>query len=152
MIAQISTLLALLAASAVAAPLRRVTLDPTLCYTLTSGGEVNYLDSASSVLDVEAHPDRQALIDQNDKGVRFQFPGGEGGAVVNQAHADHFVGLSGTDWRTDVGSQTVGRASVTSSGTGVVIQSGPAFIGADGKENSNAFVWEINEIPCANLD
>ena len=36
--------------------------------------------------------------------VRFRFPEGINGPVVCQAHNDHFVGLSGSSFRTDVGS------------------------------------------------
>uniref|UniRef100_A0A0W0FTL8 Uncharacterized protein n=1 Tax=Moniliophthora roreri TaxID=221103 RepID=A0A0W0FTL8_MONRR len=68
-------------------------VDPFKCYTLTTGGS-NYLDSSDSVLNVENHPNRQALIDDNDKGVSFRFPGGMGGPVVCQAHNDHRVGLA----------------------------------------------------------
>lgn len=36
--------------------------------------------------------------------VRFRFPQGLNGPVVDQAHNDHFVGRSGNGFRADVGS------------------------------------------------
>ncbi|ESK93239.1 hypothetical protein Moror_14601 [Moniliophthora roreri MCA 2997] len=127
-------------------------VDPFKCYTLTTGGS-NYLDSSDSVLNVENHPNRQALIDDNDKGVSFRFPGGMGGPVVCQAHNDHRVGLANDGkWRTDYG-ETGWPAKVLDGGSGVIIANPPEtrFISGTGGLTEEKFVWDLQEISCMKL-
>ncbi|KAK7051551.1 hypothetical protein VNI00_004530 [Paramarasmius palmivorus] len=127
-------------------------VDPFKCYTLTTG-DSNYLDSKDSVLNVENHPDRQALTDDNDKGVSFRFPGGIGGSVVCQAHNDHQVGLADNGkWRTDNGGDGW-PAKVLDGGHGVIIANPPEtrYISGTGGLTEEKFVWEVKEIPCMKL-
>ena len=61
-----------------------------------------YLARIKSSVYIDTMHSFAELNRDNDKGVRFQFPQGDGGLVICQAHAGHFVGVSGSGWSTDV--------------------------------------------------
>ncbi|KAJ7274877.1 hypothetical protein C8J57DRAFT_1127678 [Mycena rebaudengoi] len=131
-----------------------VTLDPAKCYTLSRDG-TQYLDSTSSVLAIQTHADRAALESGDDKGVRFHFPGGEGGFVVCEAHNDHFVGTTipnAAQWSTnDSLGQTVALATIhiSASGSKVFLNAGPRkHMSSTAGVTTTEFDWDIQEINC----
>ncbi|KAJ7752455.1 hypothetical protein DFH07DRAFT_1031691 [Mycena maculata] len=108
----------------------QVTLDPTLCYTLSTNG-TQYLDWINSVPAIQSHLNRTELEGGTDKGIRFHFPLGENGWVVCEAHDEYYVGttiINPTEWATEdsLGS-TVALATIqiSVSGEQVYLQSGP---------------------------
>jgi len=140
---------ALTFASLVAA---QVTLDPTLCYTLSTNG-TQYLDSTNSVVEIQVHANRTELEQGTDKGVRFHFPLGENGWVVCEAHDDHYVGtiiVNPTEWATeDALGSTNNLATIQISGNQVYINSGPRrMMTATAGVGTTAFNWDIQEINC----
>ncbi|KAJ7466701.1 hypothetical protein B0H11DRAFT_2239579 [Mycena galericulata] len=132
----------------------QVTLDPTLCYTLSTNG-TQYLDSTNSVLQIQVHANRTALEAGTDKGVRFHFPLGVNGWVVCEAHDDHYVGttiVNPTEWATEdsLGS-TVALATIqiSASGDQVFLNSGPRrYMTAAAGVGTTEFDWDILEINC----
>ncbi|KAJ7151258.1 hypothetical protein C8R46DRAFT_1198192 [Mycena filopes] len=132
----------------------QVTLDTSKCYTLSTGG-VNYLDSTDSVLAIQIHTNRTELEHGTDEGVRFHFPLGEKGWVVNEAHDGHYVGTSipnAAKWSTEESlGATVALATIhiSTSGKQVYLNAGPRkHMSSTAGVSTTEFDWDIQEINC----
>ncbi|KAJ7028027.1 hypothetical protein C8F04DRAFT_964518 [Mycena alexandri] len=129
----------------------QVTLDSSKCYTLSTNG-TSYLDSTDSVLAIQIHPNRTALEQGTDEGVRFHFPLGEKGWV---AHDEHYVGTTipnAEKWSTeDSLGATVALATIhiSASGQQVFLNAGPRHhMSSTAGVSTTEFNWDIQEINC----
>ncbi|KAJ7624946.1 hypothetical protein FB45DRAFT_924622 [Roridomyces roridus] len=148
-------LLAVFALSVASLASATITLDPTLCYTLSANG-TQYLDSTNSVLKIQVHANRTELEQGDDKGVRFHFPLGENGWVVCEAHDEHYVGttfVNPTEWSTEdslASAVSLATIHISDAGDQVYITSSPRrqMTSTAGVSSATAFNWDIQQINC----
>ncbi|KAF7289818.1 hypothetical protein MIND_01356100 [Mycena indigotica] len=144
-----------LALALAACTVAQITLDPHKCFTLSTNG-TQYLDSTSSVIAIQSHPDRAALESGDDKGVRFHFPTGDRGWVVCEAHNDHFVGtqIPPSNWRADIAegsTSEIAAIALVDGGVGGkawVNATSRHFIGVKADVVATPFLWDILPINC----